>query len=236
MRSSDRRANCRPSVAVSLPFMTPRFVPALVVLFGLQGWAAESTPVEAGLEPLAAGTGEPPRRDAATATTGAQTAPTSPAPSEREDSGVPVAVSLPSPPSVESKDPSANPTKVQVEPGGDVVRLDPVEVRGKKLPTFSEQELLSAGDRAALDVRRELSEADRILNAWRIPLLTSINASKENRAMMKREEDKRLQAMGEFEVMARAAELAGDRAGAKAIRQGSAATFNRSPDWGMKGR
>lgn len=114
------------------------------------------------------------------------------------------------------------------KPKNTIVRLNPVIVREPKPPIFTERSIHTEKGLTDIAMRRYISDADRALNRWTLPLFGS---SKEARAMAMYAEDERLRNMANLEESAIAASKS-DAAAGSYIRKEAQKTYLRSADFG----
>lgn len=114
------------------------------------------------------------------------------------------------------------------KPKNQIIRLSPVIVREPKPVIFSERAIHTEKGLTDIAMRRYISDADRALNRFTLPLFGS---SKESRAMAMYREDERLRNMSELEATATAVSAA-DAAGGTYIRRETEKTYMRSTDFG----
>jgi hypothetical protein len=116
-------------------------------------------------------------------------------------------------------------------PKNSIIRLPKYIVQEAKPPVFTERVIHTQKGLADLAVRRYLSEADRALNRFTIPLFGS---SSEARALAMYAEDERLQNMND---LADDAELvsASDKAAGLYVKREADKTFMRTGDFGWSG-
>ena len=93
---------------------------------------------------------------------------------------------------------------------------------------FTERQINTEKGLTDIAMRRYISDVDRALNRWTLPLFGS---SKEARALAMYAEDERLKNMSEMEATATAVSQADAAAGAY-IRRESEKTFMRTSDFG----
>jgi hypothetical protein len=117
------------------------------------------------------------------------------------------------------------------KPRNGIVRLPKYIVQEEKPPVFSDRVIHTKKGLADLAVRRYMSEADRALNRFTLPLF---GTSMEARAMAMYEEQERLDNMGKLRDNAVDARKS-DPAGGEYIRRESQKTFLRSSDFGWQG-
>ena len=135
----------------------------------------------------------------------------------------------PPPPKPEPKPESELPDMREIDkPKNQIIRLSPVIVREAKPAIFTERAIHTEKGLTDIAMRRYISDADRALNRFTIPLF---GTSKEARALAMYAEDERLRNMSELEATAIAVSAA-DAAGGTYIRRESEKTFMRSSDFG----
>lgn len=135
----------------------------------------------------------------------------------------------PPPPKPEPKPESELPDMREIDkPKNQIIRLSPVIVREPKPVIFSERTIHTEKGLTDIAMRRYISDVDRALNRFTLPLFGS---SKESRAMAMYREDERLRNMSELEATATAVSAA-DAAGGTYIRRETEKTFMRSNDFG----
>ena len=114
------------------------------------------------------------------------------------------------------------------KPKNDIIRLDPMVVRERKPPVFRERDIYTDKGITDIAMRRYISDADRALNRWTLPLF---GTSKEDRARAMYAEDERLKNMTDL----RDASIDAGRADPKSgeyIYKEAQKTFLRSSDFG----
>lgn len=114
------------------------------------------------------------------------------------------------------------------KPKNTIVRLPKYIVQEKKPPVFRERDINTAKGLTDIAMRRYISDADRALNRWTLPLFGS---SKESRALAMYAEDERLRNMADLRDAASNAAKSDSTAG-EYIRRESQKTFLRSSDFG----
>ncbi|MBL9209433.1 MAG: hypothetical protein JNL92_03145 [Opitutaceae bacterium] len=114
------------------------------------------------------------------------------------------------------------------KPKNTIVRLPKYIVREAKPPVFTERSIHTEKGLTDIAMRRYISDADRALNRWTLPLF---GTSKESRAMAMYAEDERLKNMTNLEEAAIAASKS-DAAAGTYIRKEAQKTFLRSSDFG----
>ena len=114
------------------------------------------------------------------------------------------------------------------KPKNTIVRLPEYIVREPKPPVFTERSIHTDKGLTDIAMRRYISDVDRALNRFTIPLF---GTSKEARARAMYAEDERLRNMSELEDTATAVGTA-DAAAGTYIRRESEKTFMRSSDFG----
>ncbi len=118
------------------------------------------------------------------------------------------------------------------KPRNTIVRLPKYIVQEKKPPIFRERDIHTKKGLTELAMRRYISEADRALNRWTIPI---IGMSKEARALAMYAEDERLRNMEDLRDAANNAAKS-DGAAGEYIRRESQETYLRSGDFGWSNR
>lgn len=116
-------------------------------------------------------------------------------------------------------------------PKNTIVRLPQYIVREPKPVVLSERAVHTEQGLADIAVRRYISDVDRALNRFTLPLFGS---SYQARALAMYAEDERLENMSELNDNARAASQSDPAAGAY-IRREAQETFMRTPDFGWSG-
>jgi hypothetical protein len=135
----------------------------------------------------------------------------------------------PPPPKPEPKPEAELPDMREIDkPRNQIIRLSPVIVREPKPAIFTERSIHTEKGLTDIAMRRYISDVDRALNRFTIPLF---GTSKEARALAMYAEDERLRNMSELEATATAVSAA-DAAGGTYIRRESEKTFMRSSDFG----
>lgn len=114
------------------------------------------------------------------------------------------------------------------KPKNTIVRLPKYVVQEPKPPVFTERSIHTEKGLTDIAMRRYISDADRALNRWTLPLF---GTSKESRAMAMYAEDERLRNMANLEETAIAASKS-DAAAGTYIRKEAQKTFLRSSDFG----
>lgn len=117
------------------------------------------------------------------------------------------------------------------KPKNRIVRLPNYTVRGKRPPIFRERDINTTKGLAAIAMRRYLSEADRALNKYQLPLF---GASNEARALAMYREDERLKNMADLDDAARTAGKADPKEAAEIKRMNQDANMRWS-DFGYNG-
>ena len=117
------------------------------------------------------------------------------------------------------------------KPKNGIVRLPKYVVREPKPVIFSERTISTKKGLTDIAMKRYLTETDRVLNRFRIPLLTMTN---EERALAMYAEDERLKNMSDLKDNATAAGMA-DAADGSFLKKEAQKTFLRSSDFGWKG-
>ncbi len=117
------------------------------------------------------------------------------------------------------------------KPKNTIVRLPKYIVREPKPVIFSERTISTPKGLTDIAMKRYLTETDRVLNRFRIPLLTMTN---EERALAMYAEDERLRNMSELKENATAASMS-DASTGTYIRKETQKTFLRSSDFGWNG-
>jgi hypothetical protein len=114
------------------------------------------------------------------------------------------------------------------KPKNTIVRLPKYIVQEKKPPVFRERDIHTEKGLTDIAMRRYISDADRALNRWTLPLF---GTSKEARALAMYAEDERLRNMSDLRDAATNAAKS-DAAAGEYIRRESNKTFLRSSDFG----
>ena len=117
------------------------------------------------------------------------------------------------------------------KPKNAIVRLPKYIVQEEKPPVFSERTVNTQKGLASIAVRRYISETDRALNRFTLPLF---GTSMEARALAMYAEQERLDNMGKLRENAVDANKS-DPAAGEYIRRESQKTFLRSSDFGWQG-
>ena len=117
------------------------------------------------------------------------------------------------------------------KPKNTIVRLPKYIVQEKKPAVFRERDVYTQKGLTEIAMRRYISEADRALNRWTLPL---IGVSKEARALAMYAEDERLRNMSDLQEAANNTSKVDAQAG-DYIRKESQNTFLRSSDFGWNG-
>jgi hypothetical protein len=139
-----------------------------------------------------------------------------------------LAVSLP------KYDPTARPSEKngtvdrprEENPDSEILHLPTYVVHAPRPPVFREREILTQRGLEKLAMKRYITQLDRVLNRYRIPL---IGISCEARALAMYAEDERLRDMADLDRAARNAALV-DRFTAAEIKRQAAATFQRTSE------
>ena len=116
-------------------------------------------------------------------------------------------------------------------PKNSIIRLPKYIVQEQKPPVFSERAIHTDKGLADLAVRRYLTEADRALNRYTLPLF---GMSAEARALAMYAEDERLQHMNELAEDVRMVSVTDKAAGAYVKREADK-TYMRTSDFGWNG-
>lgn len=114
------------------------------------------------------------------------------------------------------------------KPKNTIVRLPKYIVQEKKPAVFRERDIHTAKGLTEIAMKRYLTETDRVLNRFRIPLLTMTN---EARALAMYAEDERLRNMADLKDAADNASRTNTGAG-DYLRRESQKTFLRTSDFG----
>jgi hypothetical protein len=114
------------------------------------------------------------------------------------------------------------------KPKNTIIRLPKVIVQEPRPPVFTERAIHTEKGLTDIAMRRYISDVDRALNRFTLPLF---GTSKESRAMAMYAEDERLRNMSELEDTAAAVSKA-DAAAGTYIRRETEKTFMRSSDFG----
>jgi hypothetical protein len=114
------------------------------------------------------------------------------------------------------------------KPKNSIVRLPKYIVQEKKPAVFRERDIHTAKGLTEIAMKRYLTETDRVLNRFRIPLLTMTN---EARALAMYAEDERLRNMADLKDAADNASRTDTGAG-DYLRRESQKTFLRTSDFG----
>jgi hypothetical protein len=117
------------------------------------------------------------------------------------------------------------------KPRNGIIRLPKYVVQEPKSPVLNERAVNTEKGLKDIAVRRYISEMDRALNGYTLPLFGS---SKESRAMAMYAEDERLKNMGEMKDAAVDAKRTDPAQGAYILRQ-TQDTFMRTSDFGWQG-
>jgi hypothetical protein len=135
----------------------------------------------------------------------------------------------PPPPKVEPKPEEEQQDMREIDkPKNTIVRLPKYIVQEPKPVIFSERSIHTEKGLTDIAMRRYISDVDRALNRWTLPLF---GASKEARALAMYAEDERLRNMAEMDATATAVSQA-DAAAGEYIRRESEKTFMRTSDFG----
>jgi hypothetical protein len=114
------------------------------------------------------------------------------------------------------------------KPKNTIVRLPKYIVQEKKPPIFRERDIYTAKGLTELAMRRYISDADRALNRFKLPLF---GIAMETRALAMYAEDERLRQMSDLNDAAINASRS-DPAAGSFIRREAQKTFLRSSDFG----
>lgn len=114
------------------------------------------------------------------------------------------------------------------KPANTIVRLPKYIVQEKKPVIFSERAIHTTKGLTEIAMKRYLTETDRVLNRFRIPILTMTN---EERALAMYAEDERLKNMSDLHDTAVAAGMSDPSMGTY-IKKESEKTYLRSSDFG----
>lgn len=114
------------------------------------------------------------------------------------------------------------------KPKNRIVRLPEYVVREPKPPVFTERSIHTEKGLTDIAMRRYISDVDRALNRFTLPLFGS---SKEARALAMYAEEERLRNMADLNATAAAVSEA-DAAGGTYIRRETEKTFMRTSDFG----
>ena len=117
------------------------------------------------------------------------------------------------------------------KPKNGIIRLPKYIVQEPKSPVLTERAINTPKGIAEIAMRRYISEADRALNRFTLPLFGS---SMEARAMAMYAEDERLKNMSELSDAAKAAGKS-DPAAGEYVRREAQKTYLRSSDFGWQG-
>jgi hypothetical protein len=135
----------------------------------------------------------------------------------------------PPPPKPEPKPEQEQPDMREIDkPKNQIVRLPKYIVQEPRPPVFSERAIHTEKGLTDIAMRRYISDVDRALNRWTLPLFGS---SKEARALAMYAEDERLRNMADMEATAASVSQA-DAAAGEYIRRESEKTFMRTSDFG----
>lgn len=117
------------------------------------------------------------------------------------------------------------------KPKNRIVRLPKYTVQGNKPPIFRERDINTTKGLASIAMRRYLSDADRALNKFQLPLFGTSN---EERALAMYREDERLKNMAALDDAARTAGKADPKEAAEIKRMNQDANMRWS-DFGYNG-
>jgi hypothetical protein len=117
------------------------------------------------------------------------------------------------------------------KPKNTIVRLPKYIVQEKKPPVFRERDINTAKGLTDIAMRRYISDFDRALNRWTLPIF---GTSKEKRALAMYAEDERLRNMSDLNDAGVNASKTDATAGAYILRE-SQKTYLRSSDFGWNG-
>lgn len=135
-------------------------------------------------------------------------------------------VAPPPPPKPESELPDLRETD---KPKNTIVRLPKFVVQEERPPIFRERDIYTKKGLESLAMRRYLSETDRVLNRFRLPIFSVV--SNEQRAMAMYEEDERLKNMADVADNTNMVMKSDAAAGAK-MKADAQQTFMRWQDFG----
>lgn len=211
----------------------PNLLKLVTATFGMASLlpvVAAQTPATPAASPLFAPAPAPGQQPESTAT-----APTAPKRNRAISSGVAAALAAaapkytPPPPKPPPKPESELVDMREIDkPKNTIVRLPKYVVQEPKPPVFTERSIHTEKGLTDIAMRRYISDADRALNRWTLPLF---GTSKEARAMAMYAEDERLRNMANLEETAIAASKS-DAAAGTYIRKEAQKTFLRSSDFG----
>ena len=117
------------------------------------------------------------------------------------------------------------------KPKNAIVRLEKYVVQETRPPIFTEREIHTKKGLTALAMRRYISDSDRALNRWTLPLF---GTSAESRALLMYAEDERLKNMADLADNANMIMKSDSTAGA-AAKDAVQKTYMRSGDFGYGG-
>lgn len=117
------------------------------------------------------------------------------------------------------------------KPRNGIIRLPKYIVQEPKPPVFTERAINTEKGLTDIAMRRYISEADRALNRFTLPLF---GTSRESRALAMYAEDERLKNMAELTDNARAAGQSDPAQGTYILRE-SQKTYMRTSDFGWQG-
>jgi len=121
------------------------------------------------------------------------------------------------------------------KPKNTIVRLPKYIVQEPRPPVFRERDLNTKQGLSRIAMRRYLSETDRVLNSFTIPLFSPISTnggtSNENRALAMYYEDERLQNMADVADKTNMV-MKSDRAAGAQVKSAAQNTFMRWSDFG----
>lgn len=116
------------------------------------------------------------------------------------------------------------------KPKNGIVRLEKYVVREERPPIFTERQINTKKGLTAIAMRRYISDADRALNRWTLPLFGS---SAESRALFMYAEDERLKNMSDLADNANMIMKSDSNAGA-AAKDAVQKTYLRTDDFGWR--
>lgn len=117
------------------------------------------------------------------------------------------------------------------KPRNGIIRLPTVVVQEPKNPVLNERAVNTQKGLASIAVKRYISEVDKAMNRFTLPLF---GQSVQSRAMEMYAEDERLQNMGDLKDTATAAGMSDKAAGSYILREANK-TYLRSSDFGWQG-
>ena len=124
------------------------------------------------------------------------------------------------------------------KPKNQILRLPKYIVQEDRPAVFRERDVNTKQGLSGLAMKRYITEADRALNRYTIPLFAGWSpgsgSATEERALAMYAEDERLQNIADLKADAATAKRAGDKAGADYISRNVNDTYMRRSDYGWQ--